>query len=42
MDAFEDEQLEALIDGVAKRLGYEIGAHDVVLRGSCPQCSRKN
>ena len=42
MDAFEDEQLEALIDGVAKRLGYEIGVHDVVLRGSCPQCSRKN
>ena len=42
MDAFEDEQLEALIDGVARRLGYEIGEHDVVLRGSCSQCSRKN
>ena len=42
MDAFEDEELEALIDGVAKRLGYEIGEHDVVLRGSCPECSRKN
>jgi Fur family transcriptional regulator, ferric uptake regulator len=42
MDAFEDAQLEALIAGVAKRLGYEVGEHDVVLRGSCPECSRKN
>ena len=42
MDAFEDEELEALIDGVAKRLGYEVGEHDIVLRGSCPECSRKN
>jgi Fur family transcriptional regulator, ferric uptake regulator len=38
-DAFEDAELERLIDGVAERLGYEIGAHDVVLRGSCPDCT---
>jgi Fur family ferric uptake transcriptional regulator len=39
LDAFEDEQLEALIDGVAERLGYAIGEHEVVLRGACPECS---
>jgi Fur family transcriptional regulator, ferric uptake regulator len=39
MDAFEDEQLERLIDGVAERLGYDVGGHDVVLRGSCPDCA---
>src|SRR3954463_8670974 len=31
MDAFEDSELERLIDGVAARLGYDVGAHDVVL-----------
>ena len=38
-DAFEDADLERLIDGVAGRLGYSIGAHDVVLRGRCPECA---
>jgi Fur family transcriptional regulator, ferric uptake regulator len=40
MDAFEDSELERLIDGVAARLGYDVGAHDVVLRGACPDCAR--
>jgi Fur family transcriptional regulator, ferric uptake regulator len=40
LDAFEDEQLETLIHGVAERLGYSIGEHEIVLRGSCPACSR--
>jgi Fur family transcriptional regulator, ferric uptake regulator len=38
-DAFEDPELERLIDGVAERLGYDVGGHDVVLRGSCPDCA---
>jgi Fur family transcriptional regulator, ferric uptake regulator len=36
---FEDAELERLLDGVGARLGYEIGGHDVVLRGACPECS---
>jgi Fur family transcriptional regulator, ferric uptake regulator len=39
MDAFEDAELERLIDSVGARLGYAVGAHDVVLRGACPDCS---
>ena len=38
LDAFEDPELEALIEGVAQRLGYAIEGHDVVLRGACPGC----
>lgn len=38
--AFEDPELERLIESVGHRLGYEIGAHDVVLRGACPECLR--
>jgi Fur family ferric uptake transcriptional regulator len=40
LDAFEDPELERLIDGLGERLGYAVGAHDVVLRGSCPDCAR--
>jgi len=40
-DAFEDPELERLIDGVAARLGYDVGGHDVVLRGSCPDCAAR-
>ncbi len=36
--AFEDPQIERLIDGVAERLGFEIEGHEVVLRGACPDC----
>jgi Fur family ferric uptake transcriptional regulator len=38
-EAFEDPELERLIDGVGRRLGYDLGAHDVVLRGRCPDCN---
>jgi Fur family ferric uptake transcriptional regulator len=38
MDVFADEELEKLIHGVADRLGYSIGAHDIVVRGACPAC----
>ena len=40
-DAFEDPELERLIEDVAARLGYDVGAHDVVLRGSCPDCATR-
>ena len=40
MDAFEDAELERLIDDVAERLGYAVGGHDIVLRGACPDCAR--
>ena len=35
---FEDEDLERAIDRLAGRLEYEVGAHDVVLRGACRDC----
>lgn len=36
---FEDPELEEAIDRVAARLDYVVGAHDVVLRGACPDCA---
>jgi Fur family ferric uptake transcriptional regulator len=36
--AFEDDALERALDGLSSRLGVEIGGHDVVLRGTCPDC----
>jgi Fur family ferric uptake transcriptional regulator len=38
-DAFSDPDLERLIHGVGERLGYAVGAHDVVLHGACPECA---
>jgi Fe2+ or Zn2+ uptake regulation protein len=29
---------EELIHGVGERLGYDVGAHDIVLHGACPDC----
>ena len=40
-DAFEDPELERLIDRLADRLGYDLGEHDIVLRGRCPDCARR-
>ncbi len=39
LQAFEDPQLEAVIDRVGERLGYDIGEHEIVLRGACPDCA---
>ena len=39
MDAFEDPELERVVDAVAARLGYASRGHDVVLRGTCPGCA---
>ena len=37
---FEDEALERVIDRVAGRLEYDVGGHDVVLRGACADCRK--
>jgi Fur family ferric uptake transcriptional regulator len=37
--AFEDPELEALIERAGRRLGYEITAHDITLHGLCPACA---
>jgi Fur family ferric uptake transcriptional regulator len=34
VEAFSDEALERAIAGVARRLGFELTGHDVVLRGA--------
>ena len=41
LDAFEDAEIERLLHDVGERLGYEVGAHDVVLRGACPDCAAR-
>jgi Fur family ferric uptake transcriptional regulator len=38
VQAFEDDELEDALDRLAERVGFAIGAHDVVLRGACPDC----
>lgn len=39
VNAFEDEHLETAITRLARRLDYDVGAHDVILRGECPRCA---
>lgn len=36
---FEDPGLERAIDALARRLEYRVGEHDVILKGSCPDCA---
>jgi Fur family ferric uptake transcriptional regulator len=38
VEPFEDSALEAAIAGVAGGRGYDVAAHDVVLRGACGDC----
>ena len=38
VSAFADEALERAIDRLAGRLEFDIGGHDVVLRGECGDC----
>jgi Fur family transcriptional regulator, ferric uptake regulator len=38
---FRDDALEKAIHRVAHRLDYRVGAHDVVLRGDCPDCAAR-
>lgn len=35
---FADRALERAIEAVARDAEFEVAAHDVVLRGRCPQC----
>jgi len=35
---FEDPGLERALEGTAERSEYTVDAHDVVLRGRCPDC----
>jgi Fur family ferric uptake transcriptional regulator len=39
--AFEDDELEDALEGLAGKLGYALGGHDVVLRGECPACRER-
>ena len=39
VEAFEDEELEAVIHKVERRTGYSVAGHDVVLRGACRECA---
>jgi Fur family ferric uptake transcriptional regulator len=38
VEPFEDSSLESAIERVADGRGYEVAAHDVVLRGACEDC----
>lgn len=38
VEPFEDPALEAALDRIAGGRGYEVEAHDVVLRGGCGDC----
>jgi Fur family ferric uptake transcriptional regulator len=38
--AFEDSGLERAIERLAGRVDFSIDAHDVTLRGECPNCRR--
>jgi Fur family ferric uptake transcriptional regulator len=36
--AFEDSELERVIERLATRVDYVVDTHDVTLRGECPDC----
>ena len=38
VEAFSDEPLEQALRRLGTRVGYEVEAHDVVLRGTCESC----
>jgi Fur family ferric uptake transcriptional regulator len=38
VEPFADRGLERALDRVGTASGYEVGAHDVVLRGACATC----
>lgn len=39
---FSDPALERAIEGVGERADFEITAHDVLLRGHCPDCREES
>ena len=36
---FSSEDLEEAIEAIGRRAGFQIAAHDVVLRGACERCA---
>ena len=40
-DPFSDPELERVIHALGERLGYEVGGHDIVLHGACPDCAER-
>jgi Fur family transcriptional regulator, ferric uptake regulator len=38
VSSFEDETLEHAIERLGERLEFDVGRHDVVLRGACEDC----
>ncbi len=38
VSSFEDSALERAIDRLAARMDFDVGGHDVVLRGACEDC----
>ena len=38
VEPFEDAGLERAIDRLSEKVGFEVAAHDVTLRGRCPAC----
>jgi Fur family transcriptional regulator, ferric uptake regulator len=38
LSPFTSEQLEGAIEAVGERSGFALASHDVVLRGTCPDC----
>jgi Fur family transcriptional regulator, ferric uptake regulator len=38
LDPFADPSLEEAIAAISRRAEFEVAAHDVVLRGRCPDC----
>jgi len=38
---FSDQALERAIHAVAERAEFEVSAHDVLLRGTCPRCQEQ-
>lgn len=39
VETWRDEGIERAVDRVARRLGYRVANHEVVLRGVCGDCS---
>jgi Fur family ferric uptake transcriptional regulator len=36
---FTDERLEGAIESISRASEFEVSAHEVVLRGECPECA---
>ena len=39
VEAFADDELEAVIHKLERRTGYSVSGHDVVLHGACRDCA---